>query len=137
MAQAAKKQILLSSDVKYFLTFGAGMAAFWLSGHATQFLPVIKSRPLAITAALVVTAGVYGLGMLLVAFLAFKKIGRPALIATVAAIILGIGSAQVIIRLAASHVQTKTDLGFLTFGLYLCYGIIYVIGLSLARRFAK
>lgn len=137
MAQAAKKQILLSSDVKYFLTFGAGMAAFWLSGHASQLLPAIKSQPLAVVASMVVTAGIYGLGMLIVAFLTFKKNGRPAVIATITAILLGIGSAQVIIRLAASHVHTKSDLAFLTFALYLCYGVIYVIGVSLGRRFAK
>lgn len=129
--------IMMTSDLKYFATFTAGMAAFWVSGHAAQLLPAIKPQALSVVAALAVTAGVYGLGMLLVSWLVFRKVGRGLIISTLTAVVLGIASAQIIVRLAASHVHTKNDLAALTFALYLCYGLIYALALAVGRRFAR
>ncbi|HVQ44504.1 MAG TPA: hypothetical protein VMT30_06065 [Candidatus Saccharimonadia bacterium] len=136
MADSAKR-VLVPTDLLYLLTFAAGMAAFWAGGHASRLLPVMKNHGLALAAGLVVTAGIYGLGLFVISLLATRRLGRGVLIATIVAVALGLAAAQGIVRLAAGHIHTKTDLGLLTFVLYLCYGAIYALSLAIARKFAK
>ncbi len=138
MASHSSSRILMASDTLYFLTFAAGMAAFWLSGHASVLaLHNVKAVGLHPILGLVVTGGVYGFGMFLLALAVMRRAGKGLLIATAMAIVLGYGAAQIIVRLAASHIHTPTGIGLLTFVLYLCYGGIYVASLAVGRRFAK
>jgi hypothetical protein len=128
----------MASDVLYFLTFAAGMAAFWLSGHASVIaLQAVKNVGLHSILGLIVTGGVYGLGMFLLGLAVLRRVNKGLVIATVMTIILGYAAAQIIVRLAASHIHTTTGVGLLTFVLYLCYGAIYVASLAAGRRFAK
>ncbi len=137
MAAASNDRILTSSDLFYLLTFALGMAAFWLSGKASQLLPVVSDRTASIAMGLGSTAAVYGLGMLALSLAVTRRFGRPVIISTVLAIILGLAAAQVIVRVFAPMVHSNNGVGLLTFGLYLCYGVIYVVGLAVARRFAR
>jgi len=138
MAVSSKERGVMPADILYLITFAAGMAAFWLSGHASILaLQNIHTHGLRTAAGLIVTGGVYGLGMLILASAVMRRLGKGAIIATVAAVALGLGAAQVIVRLAAGHIHTNTGLGLLTFALYMCYGLIYVVSLAAARRIAK
>ena len=137
MAAPSSDRILMASDMLYFLTFAAGMAAFWASGRVSALLPAMTNNTLAVVAGLTVTGGVYGLGMLLLATIMFRRFGRATLIATILAVVLGLAAAQAIVHLAAGHVHNLSGLGLLTFVLYLCYGLIYVVSLAAGRRFAK
>ncbi len=137
MAAARSSRILMASDTTYFLTFAAGMAAFWLSGRASALLPAMKNNGLAIASGLVVTGAVYGLGILVLSLVLLRHFGKGTLVSTGMAVVLGLASAQVIVRLAAGHIHNRTDVALLTFVLYLCYGLIYVISLAAGRRFAK
>lgn len=124
------------SDLLYILTFSLGMGAFWISVHAASALSHAINVRSSFVMSLLVTAVVYGVVMLMLALLIVKRL-IPALAATGISIILGLVAAQVIIRLSLGHINTKQDLGFLTFGLYLCYGGIYVLALVIARKIAN
>ncbi len=137
MATSSENRVFVPTDLLYLLTFTAGMAAFWISGKAPVLLPHLQPRSLAIAAGMTVTAGVYGLGMLALALLVTRRLGRAALIATVIAIVLGIGAAQAISQLAAGHIHNRTDVAVATFALYLCYGAIYALALAIGRKFAR
>lgn len=131
------KGIFAASDILYLATFTAGMAAFWLSSQAVALLPSLGDKTLSGTAGIVVSGGVYGLGMFILAFAVTRRFGKPTLIATGVAIALGLLAAQIIVRLAAGQVNDKFDLSILTFILYLCYGSIYAGALALGRRFDR
>jgi hypothetical protein len=136
MSQTDNGRVFMASDIQYLLTFAAGMGAFWLSGQASAYLPVVKDRGLSMILGMAATAAVYGLGMALWTFIMLRRraLVKPVVVATVLAVILALLSAQVILRLATGHVTTMMHLGLLTFALYLCYGTIYVIGLAVARK---
>lgn len=138
MATAGAKQVKLPPDILYLLTFTVGMAVFWISGHASVLaLQAAGNSGLRTALGLIVTGGVYGLGMLMLSILLMRRLSRGALIATALAIVLGLVAAQIIVRLATGHVQGATGVGLLTFVLYLCYGTIYVVSLAVGRQFAK
>jgi hypothetical protein len=136
MPEPSKKPKGLPSDIVYLLTFAAGMLGFWLSGHAGSLLPAITSANLQKTVSLGVTAAIYGLGMLIVCLITIRRI-KPTLVGVLIAVILGLIAAQLIVHLAAGHINTRQDLGILNFVLYLSYGGIYVLGLAVSRRIAK
>ncbi|HEY6736143.1 MAG TPA: hypothetical protein VI322_00340 [Candidatus Saccharimonadia bacterium] len=128
----------MSPDIMYFITFALGMAAFWLSGRVITLLPHMANRSAAMALGLAVTALVYGLTLAVWTIITSRKImPKRILLATVPAIILGYGAAQVITRAAAGKVTNMMSLGILTFVLFVCYGLIYVLCLALARRIAK
>jgi len=138
MATPSTNRVILPADVLYLVTFAAGMLAFWASGHASVLaLHSVHSRSLYGVLSLVVTGGVYGLGMLILSLVVLRRLGKGVVISTLAAIALGLGAAQIIVRLAVGHVHTTNGVAMLTFGLYMCYGLIYVASLALGRRFAK
>lgn len=129
----------MAPDIMYFLTFTLGMGAFWLSGRAATLLPHIANRSLATTLSMVVTALVYGL--ILAIWTAVIGGGlniRRILLAVVPAVLLGMVAAQVLLRLAAGRLHnTSLDIGLFTFALFVCYGLIYVFSLALARRIVR
>ena len=137
MGASSKDRVIMATDMLYLLTFTAGMAAFWASGHASAVLPAMKNHSLAGASTLVVTAGVYGLGMLLVTLLVTRHLGRAAVVSVIIAVALGLVAAQGILHLAAGRIHNSTDVALLTFGLYLVYGGIYVLSLAVARKFAN
>ncbi len=138
MASKSANRIILPNDVLYLLTFAAGMAAFWISGHASVLvLQAVKNPGLNTVLGMVVTGGVYGLGMLMLSIIIMRRLSKGAMVATILSVILGLIAAQVIVRLATGHVHNATGVGLLTFVLYLCYGAIYVASLAIGRRFAK
>lgn len=137
MGEPKNGRVLMATDMAYLFTFTAGMAAFWASGQVRSLLPPITDQTLAIVTSMVVTAGIYGLGMLLVAFIMTRRFGRSILVAVILAIVLGLAAAQGIVRLSAGRVHATSDIALLTFVLYLVYGGIYVGSLAFARKFAK
>ena len=136
-AQPAAKSFL-PSDILYFVTFLLGIAAFWLSGQAVSALHLGKLGPSAVYVAMVVTAVIYGAIIAVWTVPVLKRLSPKAMLtAAIPAVVLGIAAGQTISRLAAGHVKSLQDLGFLTFGLYVCYGLIYVVSLLLARKLTK
>jgi hypothetical protein len=125
------------TDILYLLTFALGMAMFWASGHVGQLLPVMRTNTLAIAIGLGVTAGVYGLGMLILSLIVTKRV-IPTLAATLVAVVLGLIAAQLILAAVAGHLNLSVplNLGLLTFVLYLCYGGIYALALAIGRKIA-
>lgn len=126
-----QNRTLLPTDVLYLLTFAAGMAFFWGSGHVARFVPL--RAPHLAQAVLAVTALVYGLGIAIIAWLTTKS-ARSVGAGMIIAVVLGLVAAQVVFRTLGSHIHTKQDFTILTFVLYLLYGGIYVLGLAVARR---
>jgi hypothetical protein len=100
-------------------------------------VPVVKSHGLAVALGLIITSGVYGLGMLMLAIILMRRLSKGAVIATILSIALGLVAAQVILRAAAPHVHTTTGVALLTFALYMCYGTIYVVSLAAGRRLSS
>lgn len=138
MPATAERKSFLPSDILYFITFLLGIGAFWLSGQAVSLLPFAKLGGATMAVGMTVTALVYGAVIALWTIPVLRKISiKGVLAAAIPAVVLGIVAGQAIARLAAGKVNSLQDLGFLTFGLYVCYGLIYVISLMLARRVAR
>src|SRR5476649_1013732 len=137
MARSSENRILKSSDLLYFLTFASGIAAFWASGQVSIHLPAMHSRVASSTIGLLVTGGVYGLGMLILSAVVLRRAPRGIFAAVVSAILLGFIAAQLILRFVAPSLHGPASLGLLTFVLYLVYGAIYVMCLGIGRQFAK
>jgi hypothetical protein len=138
MASERANRLIVPTDLLYLLTFTAGMAAFWISGHASRLiLQSVEIPALHSVLGIVATGGVYGLGMLMLSILVMRRLSKGAVIATVLAIGLGLVTAQIIVRLATGHVNNTAGLGLLTFVLYMCYGAIYALSLAAGRRFSK
>ena len=125
-------------EVQYFLMFVVGIVAFWASGYAAGFLPAMHGA-MALVAGLLATLLVYGLifAVLELGLLGQNRAVKPIAIATVIVVILAVIAAQVFTHVAKGHIHNKLDVGLLTFGLYLFYGLFYVIGNTTARRLAK
>jgi hypothetical protein len=131
-----------SSDLKFILTFIAGMAGFWLSGHIPALLPA-KFLPnnylvvfiITLTLALII----YGLGMALwlLIVLGRDRALKPIIIPTVLIMVLALISSLVLTRVGPGLAKNATGLALLTFGLYLGYGLYYVIGWFVAKRLAR
>ena len=129
---------LMAPDMMYFITFALGMGAFWVSGQAVRLLPYQSNRGLATILSLLTTSLIYGL--VLAAWTAITSRGlnlKRTILAVVPAILLAYGAAQIITRLAAGKITNLMSLGILTFVLFVCYGLIYVLSLALARRLAR
>ncbi|HEX3081659.1 MAG TPA: hypothetical protein VHQ86_00215 [Candidatus Saccharimonadia bacterium] len=137
MVTPATGRILMASDVLYFITFATGMAVFWASGHVPSMLATAIHHHIPSWMSLVMTNGLFGLGMLALAVVVTRRLGKAAVVAAVMALVLGAVAAQVIVRLAAPHVTNNMSLGLLTFALYLVYGGIYVASLATGRRLAR
>lgn len=137
MAAASSGRVIMPTDILYLVTFTLGMLAFWASGHAAAFLPRLADPQLAVAASLLTTAGVYGLVMLVLALVVLRRHVLGALATTLISVVLGLGTAQIVIRLAAGHIHSKQDLGILTFVLYFLYGGIYMLALAVGRKLAK
>jgi hypothetical protein len=135
MRDQPKTRLLLPTDMLYLGTFVLGMLAFWISGHAGALLPPLVNPTLTTVVGLSVTAAIYGLIMLILAFVVFRR-PKPALIATLVAVVLGVITAQLVVRLAAGLVHTRQDLAILTFVLYFLYGSIYMLSLAIGRKIA-
>lgn len=125
-------------EVQYFLMFVVGIAAFWASGYAAGMLPAMHGV-IALAAGLVVTLAVYGLifAVLQLVLLGRNRSAKAVAISTVVVVVLAVIAAQVVTQVAKGHIHNKLDLGLLTFGLYLFYGMFYVLGNTTARRLAK
>lgn len=138
MSATTTQRNFLAPDIMYFLTFVLGMGGFWLSGYISGLLPVMKDANLAALLGMAVTSFVYG--AILAVWTMITSRG-PALkrvvVAVIPAVVLGIGAAQVIVRLASGKITNLTSLGILTFILFVCYGLIYVLSLALARRVVR
>lgn len=132
------KKTALPNDILFLLTFVAGMAGFWISGHASRIaLQGVTDPGLHNILGYLVTGGVFGLGMLLVALLVLRRLSKGVFIAAGTAAVLGLITAQIIGRLATGRIHDLTDLGLLTFVLYICFGVIYALSLAVGRRFAS
>ena len=85
---------------------------------------------------IIITNGLFALGMLMLAIILTKRLGKAAVIAAVVAFVLGIAAAQFLVYLVLPHLATAS-VGMLTFVFYLLYGSIYVVSLALGRRFDR
>jgi hypothetical protein len=127
-------------EVQFLVSFAAGMLGFWLSGKAASSLPVISNHALSTIVGFTAGALVYGLGMAVVAWFVMgaKRSLRGILVAAVLATALAEVTAQWLLRLliGAVHISDQTGLAVLMFGLYLCFGLFYVVSLLVGRRLA-
>jgi hypothetical protein len=141
MSGSGHSQTFSGSDIKFLLTFIAGMSGFWLSGHLPRYLPkgLIPHNAAGAIISLVLALLIYGLVM---AGWSWLILGRDrslkgSLVAGVLAMVLALATSLTLTytKLGAPH--TKTGLALLIFGLYLAYGIYFVIGWATAKRLAK
>lgn len=125
-------------EIQFIVSFVLGMAFFWLSGKATASLPPISNQMLAQTVGILVSAGVYGLGMaaLTAVTLGAKRSLKAILVAAVVAMVLAELTAQVLLRALVGYVHNNNGLAVLMFVLYLLFGLYYVVGNLIARRLA-
>jgi hypothetical protein len=128
------------AEVQFLISFAAGMLGFWLSGKAASSLPVISNHTLSTIVGFVAGAVVYGIGMAVVAWfiLGAKRSLKGVLAAAVLAMVLAEVTAQWLLRviIGAVHISDQTGLAILMFGLYLCFGLFYVVSLLVGRRLA-
>jgi hypothetical protein len=138
MAQSTDSRMFMASDVQYLITFGLGMAAFWLSGWVGGLVARALNQNLPFELGMAVTAAVYGGIFIIWSLIVLRKFALKALlVGVILAVALAIGSAQVILDLASDNVRNLFQLGLLTFVLYLCYGLIYALSLTVAKRLAR
>lgn len=137
MAESTGKRVFLPTDMLYLMVFTLGMLGFWVSGHLSALLPrIVGGDIFQVVTRLMLTAGIYSLIMLVVAFIVLRRF-LPSLAATFVALVLGSGAAQLIVSLAAGHISGRSQFAILTFVLYLIYGLIYVLALAVGRKLAK
>ena len=126
------------AEIQFIVSCVLGMAFFWLSGKATAYLPVINNQMLAQIVGIIVSAGVYGLGMagLAAVTLGAKRSLKGILVAAVVAMVLAELTAQVLLRALVPLVQGNNGLAILMFILYLLFGLYYVVSGIVAKRVA-
>jgi hypothetical protein len=130
------------SDVKFILTFVAGMGAFWLSGHLPRYLPV-KLLPHNYTViaiiGLVLALLIYGLGMFLwnMIILGRRRSLRPTLMGTTVAVILALATSLTLTYTQIGHPHNRTELTIMVFALYVVYGMYFVAGWITANKLAQ
>jgi D-alanyl-lipoteichoic acid acyltransferase DltB (MBOAT superfamily) len=131
-----------SSDVKFILTFVAGMGAFWLSGHLPRYIPV-KLLPHNYAAVAIITLVlalvIYGLGMFLWSFviLGHRRALKPVLMGTTVAVILALATSLTLTYTKIAQPHNKTELTLMVFALYVVYGIYFVAGWVTANKLAR
>jgi hypothetical protein len=126
-------------EIQYFLTFAAGIAAFWLGGQAVAHLGFPHDRLLAQTLARATILAVYGAGLaLLLTFtLGAQRSLKGIVIATVSIMALALLVAISLVHVTAGHIHTQVELGLFTLVYYVIYGLLYVLGGVIARRFSR
>jgi ACR3 family arsenite efflux pump ArsB len=140
MATTGKDRMFSSTDIQFLLTFVAGMAGFWLSGHLPSYLHlviVLHSSLVTYALNLSIAALIYGLFMVIWTgiILGRRRALKPVLVAAILATVLGLVSSFALAWAGAHHLNISFAL--LAFILYLAYGIYYVIGWTVARRLAN
>ncbi len=139
MAASGKDSLFSSGDIKFVLTFAAGMAGFWLSGHLPGLIPVqlYPHNYFAVyVIGLLLALLIYGLGMVLWSwFMTGRRALKPAFLSGVVVMILALITSLILTKTSLGHVVTQGQLAVLAFVLYLVYGLYYVIGWGIASRF--
>ena len=126
-------------EIQFLISFILGMAFFWLSGQATAYLPAPSNQFLAQALGIVVSAGVYGLGIaILVAItLGARRSLKAILAAAVIAMVLAELTAQLLVHLVAGAIHNNTDLTIFMFVMYLLFGLYYAMCNFTAHRLVK
>lgn len=142
MSASGKSQTFSSSDVKFLLTFVAGMGAFWLSGHLPQYLPLhqlTNNRPTLAVIGLVLALIIYALSMFIWSWLVLGRSRnlKPPLMATATTFVLALATSLTLTFTSVGTPQNKNGVVILVFVLYLLYGLYFVVGWLMAKRLAK
>jgi hypothetical protein len=133
-----RKSIFSSTDLQFLFTFMAGMGGFWLSGHLPGYLPQ-GVLPRNAIVGLIIALVIYGLAMLLWSALILGR-GRnlrAVIVAAVIAMALALATSLALPHLPFGRPHDKTGLAIWVFGLYLVYGLYFVIGWAASRRLAR
>jgi hypothetical protein len=135
---ASNDRMFSSSDLLFLLTFALGMGAFWLSGRLPGFIPglAMSNQLLSFILSLIVALLVYGLIMTIWTWLVLgsRRTFKAALAGGIVAALLALATS---LALTAFGSQITVPVAVLAFLLYLIYGIWYVIGWTVAKRFAR